>query len=182
MANRAGHWDDVYQTRRLEEMSWFRPHLDVSIDLLERAGLNRSTRIIDVGAGASTLVDDLLVRGVQSITVLDISGAALQVAQDRLGDRAKHVQWMVGDVTSANRVRYVELAISQLRTPPTAETSALRDWSIELLDSQAPVKLPPAAKQQLRSSALLVQLSGRAIGQSNSQGDLSVAPAKGDAP
>jgi len=77
---------------------------------------------------------------------------------------------------SENRVRYVELAISQLRTAPTPETSALRDWAIELLDSQAPVKLSSTTKQQLKSSALSVQLSGAAVGQSTARGDVSIVP------
>lgn len=91
------------------------------------------------------------------------------------------IAWVGGEFNasikdSENRVRYVELAIAQLRTAPTPETSALRDWAIELLDSQSPVKLSSATKQQLKSSALSVQLSGAAIGQSTGGGDLSVVP------
>lgn len=74
---------------------------------------------------------------------------------------------------SENRVRYVELAIAQLRTPPTPETSALREWAVELLDSQAPVKLSPAAKLQLKSNPLSVQLSGAAVAQSEARASLS---------
>lgn len=74
---------------------------------------------------------------------------------------------------SENRVRYVELAIAQLRTPPTPETSALREWAVEMLDSQAPVKLSPAAKLQLKSNPLSVQLSGAAVAHSEARGDLS---------
>jgi ubiquinone/menaquinone biosynthesis C-methylase UbiE len=97
--SRVGHWDRVYTTKQPEGMSWFQPHLDLSLQLLERAGLSSSTRVIDVGAGASTLVDDLLARTVQAVTALDISAAALQVTRDRLRERAERVRWIVGDVT-----------------------------------------------------------------------------------
>lgn len=99
MTSRPTHWDNVYQAKQPAQVSWFRPHLDVSIELLERAGLSRDTRIIDIGAGASTLIDDLLARGVQWVTALDISAAALQLTRDRSGDRAMQVRWIVGDVT-----------------------------------------------------------------------------------
>lgn len=75
---------------------------------------------------------------------------------------------------SENRVRYVELAISQLRTPPTPETSALREWAVELLDSQAPVKLSPAAKLQLKYHQLPIHLSGAAKAHSEAQSDLNI--------
>lgn len=65
---------------------------------------------------------------------------------------------------SENRVRYIELAIAQLRSPPTPETAALREWATELLDSQSPVKLSSAAKAQLKSSALPLVVSASAPG------------------
>jgi SAM-dependent methyltransferase len=99
------HWDNVYRARRADEMSWFRPHLNVSIELLAQAGLNRSSRVIDVGAGASTLIDDLLERGVENITALDISAAALQLARDRIGGRASQVRWIVSDVANVQLER-----------------------------------------------------------------------------
>jgi ubiquinone/menaquinone biosynthesis C-methylase UbiE len=97
--SRVAHWDSVYTSKQPDGVSWFQPHLDLSLQLLERAGLSRSTRIIDIGAGASTLVDDLLARDVQTVTALDISAAALQVTRDRLGERAGSVRWIVSDVT-----------------------------------------------------------------------------------
>lgn len=97
--SRVTHWDSVYATKQAERVSWFQPHLSLSLELLERAGLSRNTRIIDVGAGASTLVDDLLDRDVQGVMALDISAAALQVTRDRLRDRADRVHWIVSDVT-----------------------------------------------------------------------------------
>lgn len=79
---------------------------------------------------------------------------------------------------SENSVRYVELAIAQLRAPPTPETSALREWAVGLLDSQAPVKLSPAAKRQLMSNPLSVQLAGAAAAQAEARGNLSITSLK----
>ena len=100
--SRVAHWDSVYTTKQPEGVSWFQPHLGVSLQLLERAGLSPNTRIIDIGAGASTLVDDLLARDVQAVTALDLSAAALQVTRDRLRERADRVRWIVSDVTELN--------------------------------------------------------------------------------
>jgi ubiquinone/menaquinone biosynthesis C-methylase UbiE len=97
--SRVAHWDSVYTTKQPQSMSWFQPHLGLSLELLERAGLSRNTRIIDIGAGTSTLVDDLLARDVQGLMALDISAAALQVTRDRLRERANRVRWIVSDVT-----------------------------------------------------------------------------------
>jgi 2-polyprenyl-3-methyl-5-hydroxy-6-metoxy-1,4-benzoquinol methylase len=83
-------------------MSWFRPHLERSLALIERAANgDRNAAIIDVGGGASTLVDDLLDRGYRNITVVDIAQAALEVAQLRLGQAAAAVQWVRADVTDS---------------------------------------------------------------------------------
>lgn len=94
------HWEKVYQTKRPDEVSWYRPHLDVSLQLIEEAAVNRDAQIIDVGGGESTLVDDLLARNYQKLSVLDISHAALAVAKERLGDHADRVTWLCGDVTT----------------------------------------------------------------------------------
>jgi ubiquinone/menaquinone biosynthesis C-methylase UbiE len=99
--NLQAHWQNVYQTRSADAVSWFRPRLGTSLDLLRSAGLASQSRLIDVGGGASTLVDDLLDVGLEQVTVLDISSAALDVARTRLSDRADHVEWIVGDVLSA---------------------------------------------------------------------------------
>jgi len=95
-----GHWDRVYTRRNPEEVSWYRPHLDVSLRFIEAARLAKDAAIFDVGGGASTLVDDLLERGYENLTVLDLSETALAQAQDRLGARAGRVRWLVGDVTA----------------------------------------------------------------------------------
>lgn len=74
------HWEKVYRTKEPEEVSWYRPHLDVSLQLIEEASPDRDASIIDVGGGEATLVDDLLARGYNNISVLDVSSTALAVA------------------------------------------------------------------------------------------------------
>jgi len=93
------HWDRVYATKSPQGVSWYQPHADQSVRLIRQAGLPPSASIIDVGGGASTLVDDLLHAGYRRLTVLDLSGAALAAAQARLGDEARHVIWLEADVT-----------------------------------------------------------------------------------
>ena len=83
-------------------MSWFQPHAEMSMRLIRETGLARDTAIIDVGSGASTLVDDLLDDGYLHITVLDLSDAALTETKKRLGQRSSSIQWMVADVTLAS--------------------------------------------------------------------------------
>jgi 2-polyprenyl-3-methyl-5-hydroxy-6-metoxy-1,4-benzoquinol methylase len=95
------HWDKIYTTKAPEAVSWYRPHLETSLTLIERAAETHSASIIDVGGGESTLVDDLLARGYQNITVLDISQTAIDVAKKRLGSAAEQVHWLVADVTEA---------------------------------------------------------------------------------
>ena len=99
--DRQPHWQKIYRTKTAESVSWYRPHLDVSIELLELAGLSADSRVIDIGGGASTLVDDLLDRGVRELSVLDVSGEALAIARNRLGDQAKEVNWYCADVLHA---------------------------------------------------------------------------------
>ncbi len=93
-------WDTTYRDRGADSVSWFRPHLDLSLRLIEAAGLSATTRLIDVGAGASTLVDDLLARGAMQMTLVDLSSAALGIVRARLGLRAASVCFVAGDVTA----------------------------------------------------------------------------------
>jgi len=85
---RQDHWDNIYATKDTKGVSWFREHLEPSLKLIESAQLKPNAHIIDVGGGASTLVDDLLDRGFTNLTVLDISANALDKIKDRLGDKA----------------------------------------------------------------------------------------------
>jgi len=94
------HWEHVYQTKRETDVSWYQPHLERSLDLILRTGVGPDARIVDIGGGASTLVDDLLDRGFRHITVVDIAKASLDAAKKRLGERAAKVTWLVGDITA----------------------------------------------------------------------------------
>ncbi len=95
----AAHWNDVYRRRGAHGVSWFLADLATSLALLDEAGLSASSRVIDVGGGASTLVDALVARGVASLAVLDLSETALALARERVG-RAR-VEWIVGDVRTS---------------------------------------------------------------------------------
>jgi SAM-dependent methyltransferase len=95
------HWERVYRTKTPAEMSWFRPHRETSLSLIERVAGDRSASIIDVGGGESTLVDDLIGRGYRNVTVLDISPAAIEHARERLGSASPRVTWLVAGITKA---------------------------------------------------------------------------------
>jgi Methylase involved in ubiquinone/menaquinone biosynthesis len=92
------HWQEVYTTKNSTQVSWFQEHLELSLELIKRTGVDKAGQIIDVGGGTSTLVDDLLADGFRAVTVLDISAAAVQVAQKRLGSRADSVTWLESDI------------------------------------------------------------------------------------
>jgi len=93
------HWDAIYGDKGAQDVSWYRPHLDRSLRFIDNAGLSADAAILDVGGGASTLVDDLLDRGFSNLTVLDISETAIAQARTRLGPRAESVNWLAGDIT-----------------------------------------------------------------------------------
>ena len=95
------HWEQIYSTKPSDAVSWFQDHADQSLRLIHNTRLGRNAAIIDVGAGASTLVDDLLAEGYTDLTVLDLSPAALMVAKQRLAQHAECVRWAEGDVTRA---------------------------------------------------------------------------------
>ncbi|MEP6866045.1 MAG: class I SAM-dependent methyltransferase [Deltaproteobacteria bacterium] len=94
------HWERVYQTKRADQVSWYRQHLDVSLGLISKALADRDARIVDVGGGEATLVDDLVAAGFPHVDVLDLSEKALQVAKERLGEAGISVGWLRGDVTT----------------------------------------------------------------------------------
>ncbi len=96
------HWENVYTTKSTDGVSWFQEHANLSLDLIKATGAGRDAGIIDVGGGASTLVDDLLAEGYTDLSVLDLSGAALQAARSRLGSRERLVRWIEADITQAD--------------------------------------------------------------------------------
>ena len=137
------HWNAVYTSKAPTELSWYQPQPARSLELLEQLGVRPESAIIDVGGGASTLVDALLERGANNVTVLDISLAALEHARARLGARASAVTWIEADITNAelpehaydvwhdravyhfltdpdDRRRYADVAASALRSGAAA--------------------------------------------------------------
>jgi 2-polyprenyl-3-methyl-5-hydroxy-6-metoxy-1,4-benzoquinol methylase len=96
------HWEKIYTTKVPDQVSWYRPHLETSLGLITRSASDRTASIIDVGGGESTLVDDLLEKGFQNITVLDVSQAAIDVNKTRLRERAKDVHWIIADITQVD--------------------------------------------------------------------------------
>jgi 2-polyprenyl-3-methyl-5-hydroxy-6-metoxy-1,4-benzoquinol methylase len=103
------HWERVYVTQPPDAVGWFQPQAALSLQLMESAGVPRDASIIDVGAGASTLVDELLERGYTDVSALDLSRSGLQHIQQRLGERAEQVQWIAADVTGFHPERRWDL-------------------------------------------------------------------------
>jgi SAM-dependent methyltransferase len=97
---RQAHWENVYSTKGEKEVSWFEDSPTISLDLIRLTGVSSSTSIIDIGGGASRLVDALVDEGFEAVTVLDLSKEALATARARLGARGAKVRWVVADVTT----------------------------------------------------------------------------------
>lgn len=93
------HWEKVYSSKASDAVSWFQPHAALSLELIKASGAGQDASIIDVGGGASTLVDDLIANGYSDLTVLDLSAAALDAARQRLGAQGSKVNWIVADIT-----------------------------------------------------------------------------------
>jgi SAM-dependent methyltransferase len=97
--SRKTHWETVYTTKGENEVSWFQDSPALSLELIDLVRPAHDGTIVDIGGGASRLVDHLLARGFERVTVLDVSQAALDIAKARLGKRASKVQWIAADVT-----------------------------------------------------------------------------------
>ena len=100
--DRRSHWENIYRTKLATQVSWYQVHAKRSLDLIQRVSPPADGAIIDVGGGASTLIDDLLDAGYHDLTVLDLSAAALAIARRRLGTRADTVRWVEADVLDAS--------------------------------------------------------------------------------
>ncbi len=96
------HWEGIYRTKLPTQVSWYQLHARRSLDLIRRVSPPPEGAIIDVGGGASTLIDDLLDTGYHDLTVLDLSAAALAVVRARLGTRANTVRWIEADILNAS--------------------------------------------------------------------------------
>ncbi|MBS7788175.1 class I SAM-dependent methyltransferase [Flavobacterium sp. CYK-55] len=97
--NRKNHWDNIYQTKSLQEVSWYQPVPETSLQIMADLNISIDASIIDIGGGDSFLVDELLQKGYTDVSVLDISEAALKRAQTRLGDQATKVEWICADAS-----------------------------------------------------------------------------------
>jgi hypothetical protein len=100
MRDPATHWDDVYSAKRAEEVSWHQAEPALSLKLIRRTGIARDAALVDVGGGASTLVDHLIRDGFSDVTVLDIAAPALEHSRARLGADAERATWIAADVTA----------------------------------------------------------------------------------
>ncbi|MGI9223918.1 MAG: class I SAM-dependent methyltransferase [Woeseiaceae bacterium] len=98
--DRKEHWEYVYESKPADRVGWYKPHLQTSIEWIRDLGLEKNAPIIDIGGGASTLVDDLLGDSYRAISVLDISEVALAQIRQRIGEKAGEVTWLAGDVTT----------------------------------------------------------------------------------
>ena len=92
------HWENIYQTKKSNEVSWHQKKPKTSLNLISGINLDKGAKIIDIGAGDSKLVDNLLAVGFRNITVLDVSSNALNRVKKRLGNRANDVKWIVSDL------------------------------------------------------------------------------------
>jgi SAM-dependent methyltransferase len=179
---RQKHWDDVYQTKGDRDISWFEARPDVSLRMLDAAGITREHCVLDVGGGESRLVDALLARGFRCLAVLDVSLAALERSQRRLGNSASHVRWLAADVTgdwtldpvdvwhdravfhflvdAADRERYREQLLTTLKPGGCAIISTFGEDGPERC-SGLPVRRysPVALAEQLGSTFELIDTS-----------------------
>lgn len=100
--NRKNHWENVYQTKDVDQVSWYLDHLDNSFQMILDTKVSKDAAIIDVGGGSSTLVDDLLQHGFADVSILDISGKALENSKERLGQKSESAEWIEADITQVS--------------------------------------------------------------------------------
>jgi 2-polyprenyl-3-methyl-5-hydroxy-6-metoxy-1,4-benzoquinol methylase len=102
MEKQQEHWEKVYQTKASDAVSWFQEHATRSLEIIRSIGATSDAQIIDVGAGASTLVDDLLAGGFKNVSLLDLSKSAMEVARKRLGPAGQNTTWITGDIRTVD--------------------------------------------------------------------------------
>mgnify|MGYP001198630666 CR=1 FL=1 len=129
--DRKTHWEKIYSTKSSDDVSWFQPEPTRSLALIRDSGISKDQAIIDVGGGASRLSDHRLNAGYQKITVLDIAQAALDITQQRLGDAAEQVEWLVADATAFKLNHPVQLwhdrAVLHFLTEPRDRDAYIRN-------------------------------------------------------
>lgn len=131
MQSQKEHWEKVYQTKQPQAVSWFQEHATRSLELIRSIGMPLDASIIDVGGGASTLVDDLLHDGFNQVSVLDLSEGALEVARTRLGVSGAGVSWLAGDIRNVNLPEHTfdiwhDRAVFHFLTDPADRASYVR--------------------------------------------------------
>ncbi len=107
--HRKNHWENIYQTKKLSDVSWYQPVPETSLTFFKKFEVPKQAKIIDVGGGDSFLADHLLDLGYQNISVLDISKTAIERAKLRLGDRAEMVSWITEDVSTFNSIQKYDI-------------------------------------------------------------------------
>ncbi len=106
--DRKSHWETIYHTKDLKDVSWYQPKPETSLIFLKEFNIPKTARIIDVGGGDSYFVDHLLDLGYEDITILDISEAAISKAKQRLGERSLKVKWIVEDAATFKPKEYYD--------------------------------------------------------------------------
>jgi 2-polyprenyl-3-methyl-5-hydroxy-6-metoxy-1,4-benzoquinol methylase len=108
-ADRQSHWQNVYLNKGENEVSWTQADPQPSLGLIEKFTSNRKAAIVDIGGGASRLVDALLAHGFADVTVLDLSQTALEAAKQRIGPHAAEVEWIAADATKWQPPRAIDI-------------------------------------------------------------------------
>jgi len=103
------HWEGIYQENNPDEVSWFQPKLAISLELIKSVEPRKDARIIDIGGGASTLVESLLSDGYKNLSVLDISGNALAKIKERLKEKASQIEWFETSILDFSNPRKFDL-------------------------------------------------------------------------
>jgi 2-polyprenyl-3-methyl-5-hydroxy-6-metoxy-1,4-benzoquinol methylase len=107
--NRKKHWENIYNTKAINDVSWYQPKPETSLQFIKELNLPKSSNIIDIGGGDSFLVDNLLDLGYTNITVLDISKKAIERAKQRLQKQNENVKWIVADISNFNPTENYDL-------------------------------------------------------------------------
>jgi ubiquinone/menaquinone biosynthesis C-methylase UbiE len=156
--NTQTHWEKIYAEKAPDAVSWYCPHLETSLALIEKAAAGISASVIDVGGGESTLVDDLLTRGYENITVLDISQTAIDANKKRLGKVSDRVHWVAADITkvdlepSAYDVWH-DRAVFHFLTSPSDRFAYVRQVSRAVRPSGTVMSVPSAQRGQPSAAA-----------------------------
>ena len=132
------HWEKIWSAADPREVTWYQDSPELSLRLIEATGIGHEARILDVGCGASTLVDGLFGRGFENISMLDLSGSALGHVKARLGDRSEQVTWMIGNVTTFRKKEPIDLWHDRAVLHFLIEESDRKRYARTLSDSLAP--------------------------------------------